>query len=441
MSLTRRFLGDDGGIYYVREVGDRVYWFGESLRPAGAFGSERDAVAFANVFVGRRTGDEITGEWFDVPKGRTHGAGTLRLRVSAGDTRMERIAGDGGFGGRTWRSDAVTSRLRAGSMFHSPGFQSSSPGDLSGSWLGDDGGAYYVRQRGNQIVWFGERGTTWSNVFVGTLEGDRIRGHWADVPKTGSNRAGELTLELPNHYRLRREAVTGGFGGTSWDRVHCKAISAQLQRLMLHDTVDLLDGDEPFLWTVWFKIDGDRLALSDLRHSAATVVSTSGSHGDLGPQKNLPAGTSITVPPNVGRFGTVLKTVRGLDPLGDTARHSTMFGAIILAWEEDGLTDAAIEAGRRAFVATLQSELDNAIRHLREPDQAALATRLREATEAAIKAQGIDLGRFLFNDYADDLIGQQLLQRRFDQLRPSETLRFQFRDDGHYELIGTLNVH
>ncbi len=438
MTLSRRFLGDDGGIYYVREVGDRVVWFGESLVPARALGSERDTLGFANVFVGRRSGDEVTGEWFDVPKGRTHGAGALRLRVSAGDTRMERIAGDGGFGGRSWRADVAASRIRGATMFHNPGFQSESTDDLSGAWLGDDGGAYYVRQRGNQIVWFGERGTSWSNVFVGTIEGDRIHGQWVDVPKTGSTGSGELTLARTNHYQLQREARTGGFGGSKWERVHCKGLSAQLQTLTLHSTEDELDGDEPYLWTVWFKVDGDRLTLSDLRHGAATVVSTSGSHGDLGPRKNLPPNTVLSIPPNVGRFGTVLKTVRGLDPLSPIARQSTMFGAIIVAWEEDGLSDAAMEAGRRAFVTTLQSELDNAVRHLREPDQAALETRLHDATAAAIRGAGTDVFHYMFNDGADDTIGQQLIRKRFDELRASETLRFQFRHGAHYELIGTL---
>lgn len=438
MTLTRRFLGDDGGIYYVREVGDRVYWFGESLTTPGALGRESDARVFANVFAGRRDGNDVTGEWFDVPKGRAHSAGTLRLRASASDTRLERVAGDGGFAATSWRADASASRMRAASVFHNPGFQSTSTQDLSGAWLGDDGGIYYVRQRGNQIAWFGERGATWSNVFSGTLEGDRIRGHWADVPKAGAGGAGDLTLARTNHYQLRRESGTGGFGGTAWTRVQCKGINAELLRLTLHSKADLLDGDEPYLWTVWFKIDGDRFAITDVRHAAATVVSTSGSHGDLGPRKNLPAGTVINVPPNVGRFGTVLKTVRGLDPLSDIARRSTVFGVIVLAWEEDGLTDAAMEAGRRAFVSTLQSELDTAVRHLREPDQATLEAHLHDATQAAIKSQPIDTLRFLFNDYADDLIGQQVLRRRFDELRASETLRFSFREGANYELVGTL---
>jgi hypothetical protein len=439
MTLTKRFLGDDGGIYYVRQVGDLVYWFGESLTAPRVLGRERDARAFANVFVGRRTGDEVTGEWFDVPKGRTRGAGTLRLRVSEDDTRMERISGDGGFGGRTWRADAAASRTSAHNVFHKPGFQSTSTDDLSGAWMGDDGGVYYVRQRGNRIVWFGERGTSWANVFVGTIEGDRIHGQWVDVPKTSSARSGELTLARPNHYQLHREGVTGGFGGSNWERVLCKGVAADLQRLTVVTKQDLLDGDEPYLWTVWLKIDGDHFTLSDRRNGHATIVSTSESHGDLHASNQQP-GSTINVPAAVGQFGTVLKTIRGIDPLSSVAHQFTMFGLIVLAWEEDGLTNAAVEAGRRAFLTTLQTELDNAIHRLSAPDQTQLVQHLIDATRAAIAGGPIDILHFLFNDYADDLIGQALVQRSFDQLRPSETLRFDFRDGAHYALVGTLTT-
>ncbi|RTZ60821.1 MAG: hypothetical protein DSZ33_02240, partial [Gammaproteobacteria bacterium] len=53
--------------------------------------------------------------------------------------------------------------------------------DLTGKWDADDGGAYYLRQIGNQLHWYGERfptHTRWSNVFHGDINGNRIDGRW-----------------------------------------------------------------------------------------------------------------------------------------------------------------------------------------------------------------------------------------------------------------------
>src|SRR5262245_64890920 len=62
--LADVFAGDDGGAYYVSEVGKNVYWFAE--HPG------RD---YAHVFKGNRDGNQIKGKYWSIPKDKaaTHG--------------------------------------------------------------------------------------------------------------------------------------------------------------------------------------------------------------------------------------------------------------------------------------------------------------------------------------------------------------------------------
>ena len=71
--------------------------------------------------------------------------------------------------------------------------------DLSGVWHGDDGGTYYLTQRGNSLYWYAERSpsqTAWSNIYDGRISGDTIRGNWLSVPKGSARGQGKLELQI-----------------------------------------------------------------------------------------------------------------------------------------------------------------------------------------------------------------------------------------------------
>lgn len=93
--------------------------------------------------------------------------------------------------------------------------------NLSGQWRGNDGGTYYVNQVGNTVWWYGESGdggATWTNVFHGTVQGNRIVGDWSDVPKGRINQSGEMELQIDSAGRVSAIRKTGGFGGSVWTR-------------------------------------------------------------------------------------------------------------------------------------------------------------------------------------------------------------------------------
>lgn len=90
--ITGLWTCNDGGNYYVREVGNKVVWYGELVTSRGT--------QFSNVGFGTKNGSNISIDWMDVPKGNTAGKGTLQLRL--GTNTLTKINGRG-FSGSQWK--------------------------------------------------------------------------------------------------------------------------------------------------------------------------------------------------------------------------------------------------------------------------------------------------------------------------------------------------
>jgi hypothetical protein len=86
---------NDGGTYYVRQIGNDVWWLGMS----GDGGR-----SWTNVYKGVRNGDTVTGTWADVPHGGVRSSGILNLHVAGttGVLGFSRLQVSGGFGGSRW---------------------------------------------------------------------------------------------------------------------------------------------------------------------------------------------------------------------------------------------------------------------------------------------------------------------------------------------------
>ncbi|MFI2801185.1 hypothetical protein ACH2G3_25420 [Bacillus cereus] len=107
--------------------------------------------------------------------------------------------------------------------------------NLTGAWLCDDGGAYFIRHHSfepyvSKIDWLGlsERGlgNHFTNVFFGTMLSlyspykTSISGDWADVPRGRTTSSGILELQIEDYGRkLRAIRKSGGFGGSVWTRL------------------------------------------------------------------------------------------------------------------------------------------------------------------------------------------------------------------------------
>jgi hypothetical protein len=97
-NLTGRWTCDDGGTYYIRQIGNELWWTGKSGEPKG------QKKAFANIFHGTINGNEITGSWADDPAGEARGSGKMTLEIIGEGKKVElRRKGEANdFGGATW---------------------------------------------------------------------------------------------------------------------------------------------------------------------------------------------------------------------------------------------------------------------------------------------------------------------------------------------------
>lgn len=95
--LTGVWSCDDGGLYYIRQLGDTLWWYGEH---------SLSNPAFSNVATGTINGNTISLNWADVPKGQTTSSGILVLNIESSD-RLTALQKTGGFGGSTWTRTAA----------------------------------------------------------------------------------------------------------------------------------------------------------------------------------------------------------------------------------------------------------------------------------------------------------------------------------------------
>jgi hypothetical protein len=100
VDLTGEWRANDGGTYWIRQIGTRVWWTGFS----GSANTTTMGLSFSNVFYGRISGSTIIGSWADVPRGATRSNGTLTLLIrGTANPILVRTDATGGFGASIWR--------------------------------------------------------------------------------------------------------------------------------------------------------------------------------------------------------------------------------------------------------------------------------------------------------------------------------------------------
>jgi hypothetical protein len=102
ISLTGTWAGDDKGVYYIREIGNQIWWLGMSGvgQPLITRG-----FSWTNVYNGELSGHTITGRYADVPQGDTLLSGPVVMEVARtrdGGVSLVRTTPDSetDFGGR-----------------------------------------------------------------------------------------------------------------------------------------------------------------------------------------------------------------------------------------------------------------------------------------------------------------------------------------------------
>jgi len=102
-NLTGVWNCDDGGIYYIRQLGNNIWWYGEH---------NPNTPDWSNVMYGIINGDIINGNWADVPKGWVMQNGAMTVKIES-NYRLSVIQKTGGFAGSVWTRGSLSDIDRA----------------------------------------------------------------------------------------------------------------------------------------------------------------------------------------------------------------------------------------------------------------------------------------------------------------------------------------
>jgi hypothetical protein len=235
-----------------------------------------------------------------------------------------------------------------------------------------------------------------------------------------------------------------------------------LQNVHCHDEGDGWGNAEPYIWTVFFKVDGDNFAVeagSGLIGSP-TIVSSNGSHGNLG-NTDVDAGDDVPVPDAVGLWSTKLKPIpvndAGLRALLGEDDLPAFAGVVVSLMEEDGWPDSLANTGYAAFVDAVQlavvkvaasfqyalaAPTPQQIKDAIEEVKASAATSVKAAVKNAMSGwELIWYGTFGNND---DGIGTEAFTTTTDELVATPAIPINRRwsgdesGDGDWEISGVF---
>lgn len=130
-------------------------------------------------------------------------------------------------------------------------------------------------------------------------------------------------------------------------------LKMQLTDLVCHDEADGIGAAEPYLWPVFFKIDGDSFAVDSFGLIGfPTITSTNGNHRNLG-DSSVGEDDRVAIPAALGSQTTLLKPIPVNDPsyriiLGDDL--AAIAGVVVVLMEQDSWPNDLAVAGYKALV-------------------------------------------------------------------------------------------
>ena len=195
-----------------------------------------------------------------------------------------------------------------------------------------------------------------------------------------------------------------------------------LDQIKCNEEGDGFGSAEPYLWTVFFKIDGDSVIVSadTSLKGECTIVASDGSHGNLG-DRDVDAGDTLVVPWSIGEFRTTLRPIPlSWDPDDDVPG---VIGVVLALLEEDQVTDAGARAGYAALVDFVRKEINRIIptlninkQEVSDDEIAALIDKAFDTVEdAIINVQSAGDNFWSWVD-GDDTIGVKVLRWSHDAL-------------------------
>jgi hypothetical protein len=230
------------------------------------------------------------------------------------------------------------------------------------------------------------------------------------------------------------------------DRLH---INLELDRIFCHDEGDGWGDAEPYLWTVFFKIDGSTLIVADdlTLSGNATIQTTLGSHGNLN-NTDVDEGDNVVIPAAIGHFDTILEPIplsppwdQLADPIGGVV------GVVAVLMEEDNVTDDGAEAGHRALNDAVRNALNQIVstrsltnQDVTDEEIAGFTSSIESAVSDAIQNQQNWFENLWSWINPDDSIGTEVFLFSYGDLESGGTINFnrRWRNEGDWEIFGHI---
>jgi hypothetical protein len=233
-------------------------------------------------------------------------------------------------------------------------------------------------------------------------------------------------------------------------------VEFKLDRIVCHDEGDGPGNAEPYLWTVFFKVDGDTVVVNsdDLGNiflqGAPTVVTTPGNHGNLG-TSDVDEGDTINVPAIIGEYRTVLKPIPLTVPVLGRTEVGGMIGCIVVLMEEDNTSDSDAARGHERLDSAVRDQLTSLLGTLgitnpepSDEDINAMSDRIGNAVKSAI-ADGVGVVEWLVGfGNMDDRVGSAVFRFSHSTLEQSAGAPIPFGrrwdSEGDWELSGHIRA-
>lgn len=233
-------------------------------------------------------------------------------------------------------------------------------------------------------------------------------------------------------------------------------VTLKLDRIVCRDEGDGPGNAEPYLWSVFFKLDGETMVVNSdgpappFVQGFPTVAGTPGNHGNLG-NTDVDEGDTVPIPAIIGEFHTVLKPIPLTTPIGSVAEVGGVVGCIVVLMEEDETPSAAIQRGHESFDRNVRDRLAEAagslsFNHptLTEAEVQALSDRIGDAVRDSI-ADGVSVLDWIFAfGNMDDQIGSAVFFFSHDQLQGMNGAPIPFgrrwRNEGDWEILGAVTA-
>ena len=229
------------------------------------------------------------------------------------------------------------------------------------------------------------------------------------------------------------------------------SVSLKLNNIICRDEGDGWGNAEPYLWTVFFKIDGETVSLTEALtlSGESTIHTTPGSHGNLD-DDSVDEGDTVAIPSDIGEWTTTLEPIPVpdslsslVDPLGG------IIGVVCILMEEDNVSDDGAEAGHQALNTAVENAINQIISTRTFANQSVSEEELEDFEDdikSAISSAIENQQNFFENIWSwlnkDDTIGTKVFFFEHDTLADNNNINFneRWKNEGDWEITGNITT-